>query len=106
MLCSFQYFKLTETKMDSELTTFEIELEKCSEITTTYKRLDCEKPIKKAMTLYSYQTNAQKFDLGPITYYWLGVGSEGNEFEITQTGMLKKSMSLGLQSHGAAMKFL
>ena len=72
--------------IDSELTTFEIELEKCSEITTTYKRLDCEKPIKKAMTLYSYQTNAQKFDLGPITYYWLGVGSEGNEFEITQTG--------------------
>ena len=29
---------------------------------------------------------AQKFDLGPITYYWTGVGSEGNEFEITATG--------------------
>jgi hypothetical protein len=36
--------------------------------------------------LYNYQTNAEHFDLGPITYHWFGVGSEGNGFEITPTG--------------------
>ena len=71
---------------DSALAAFEEELEECSKITTAYKRIDCEKPIKKAMALYSYKTNGQEFDLGPVTYYWLGIGSEGNEFEITSTG--------------------
>ncbi|EIJ65907.1 putative phage head-tail adaptor [Candidatus Nitrosopumilus salaria BD31] len=71
---------------DSELTTLEAELEKCSEIKVGYKRLDCEKPLKKAITLYQYKTNAQKFEIGPITYYWFGVGSEGNEFVINPSG--------------------
>jgi len=71
---------------DSKLASLEAELEKCSEIKVGYKRIDCEKPIKKAITLYKYKTNAEAFDLGPITYYWLGVGSEGNEFEISPTG--------------------
>ena len=71
---------------DPVLAEFESKLEECSKITTSYKRIDCEKPIKKAMTLHSYKTQAEKFDVGPITYYWFGVGSEGNEFEITPTG--------------------
>ena len=73
-------------KTDSELSALQAELEKCSEITKAYKRLDCEKPIKKAMTLYDYKTNAETFEIGPITYYWFGMGSEGNEFEISPTG--------------------
>jgi len=71
---------------DSELAALEVELEKCSEIVIAYKRIDCEKPIDKAIMLYKYKTDAQSFDLGPITYHWFGVGSEGNEFEITSTG--------------------
>ena len=71
---------------DSKSAEFEAELKKCSEITTTYKRIDCEKPIKKEMTLHTYKTNADRFDLGPVTYYWLGMGSEGNIFEISSTG--------------------
>jgi len=71
---------------DSKLATLEAELEKCSEIAKAYKRIDCEKPINKAIMLYKYKTNAEHFDLGPITYHWFGVGSEGNEFKITQTG--------------------
>ena len=72
--------------MDSNLDVFEKQLEECSKITIAYKRIDCEKPIKKEMNLYLYQINAQAFEMGPITYYWLGIGSEGNEFEVTQTG--------------------
>ena len=71
---------------DSKLAKLESELEACSEITTAYKRIDCEKPFEKEIELYNYKMNAESFEIGPITYYWNGVGSEGNEFEITSTG--------------------
>ena len=71
---------------DSELASLQSQLEECSEIKVAYKRLDCEKPIKQAITVYEYKSGAEKFDLGPISYYWYGVGSDGNEFEITATG--------------------
>ena len=71
---------------DSKLAALEAELEKCSEIVKAYKRIDCEKPIEKAIALYNYQMQAEQFSVGPINYYWLGIGSEGNEFEITSTG--------------------
>jgi len=71
---------------DSKLAALEAELEKCSEIVKAYMRIDCEKPIDKAIMLYKYQTDSEHFDLGPITYHWFGLGSEGNEFEITSAG--------------------
>ena len=71
---------------DSKLVQLEAELKKCSEITKAYKRIDCQKPIEKEIRLYEYKMNAQIFVVGPITYYWYGVGSDGNEFEITVTG--------------------
>ncbi|MDH3488849.1 MAG: hypothetical protein OEL56_00215 [Nitrosopumilus sp.] len=71
---------------DTELAALEAELEKCSEIKVSYKRIDCEKPIKKAITLYKHKANAERFEIGPITYYWFGIGSEGNEFVISPTG--------------------
>ena len=39
------------TNNDSTLAAFEAELEKCSEIVKAYKRIDCEKPIEKAIAL-------------------------------------------------------
>ncbi|MCV0409350.1 peptidase [Nitrosopumilus sp.] len=71
---------------DSKLAELEAELEKCSEIVKSYKRIDCQKPIEKAIMLYKYQMNAEKFIVGPITYYWFGINSEGNGFEISPTG--------------------
>ena len=78
--------RMVETSSDSELASLEAELEKCSEITKAYKRIDCEKPVKQAITLYQYKQDSEKFVVGPITYYWKGIGSEGNEFEISPTG--------------------
>ncbi|MGI9567218.1 MAG: peptidase [Nitrosopumilus sp.] len=77
---------LKSKSTDPKLAELEEKLEKCSEITTAYKRIDCEKPVKQQITLHKYKEGAQSFDLGPITYYWFGVGSEGNEFEISPTG--------------------
>ena len=71
---------------DSGLAALEAELEKCSEIVTAWKRIDCEKPIDKEIMLYKYKADAEHFDLGPITYHWFGLGSEGNEFEVTSSG--------------------
>lgn len=77
---------MTETSSDSELIALKAELDKCSEITKAYKRIDCEKPIKHAITVHQYKQDSEKFAVGPITYYWKGIGSEGNEFEISPTG--------------------
>ncbi|MFB5625319.1 MAG: peptidase, partial [Nitrosopumilus sp.] len=71
---------------DSKLAALEAELEACSEIVKAYKRIDCQKPIEKEIALYNYKMNAKSFEVGPITYYWNGVGSEGNEFQISPTG--------------------
>ena len=71
---------------DPKLAELEASLEKCSEITKAYKRLDCEKSIEKEIMLYQYKMSATAFDLGSVTYYWFGVGSQGNEFEISSSG--------------------
>jgi hypothetical protein len=76
----------TANSDDSELAALEAELEKCSEISKAYKRLDCEKPIKKAIQLLEYKATAQTFEIGPIIYYWQGMATEGSEFEITSSG--------------------
>ena len=72
--------------IDTELTSLYHDLEKCSEISTAYKRIDCQKPIKNAISLYDYKTNGEAFPVGPITYYWKGINSEGNEFSVTSSG--------------------
>ena len=83
---SAHVMSLEPKNMDSKLAALHVELNKCSEIATAYKRIDCEKPIKKIMTLHNYKMDAEKFDVGPIMYYWQGIGSEGNEFYVTPTG--------------------
>ena len=72
--------------IDTKLASLQTKLNKCSEIVTAYKRIDCEKPIKKDITLHNYKIDAEKFEVGPITYYWQGISSEGNEFYTTPTG--------------------
>lgn len=72
--------------VDPRLQELEAALEECSEIAIAYKRSDCEKLVEHDILVHVYQTQGQQFVLGPITYYWFGSGSEGNEFEITPTG--------------------
>ena len=71
---------------DPKLAAIEAEIEKCSEFKKAYERLDCEKPLKKSIKLYEYKATAQKFSVGPITYYWQGVNTDGSEFKISPTG--------------------
>jgi len=91
------------TSDDSVIASLEVELEKCSEIVKAYKRLDCEKPLKQGILVHTYKTGAELFQVGAINYYWFGVNSDGNEFEITSTGqailsvrMLAENTSSGI----------
>ena len=90
---------------DAVLAELESQLAECSTITKAYKRIDCEKPIEQAITLHTYRTNADVFSVGPINYYWFGLGSDGNSFEISPSGqallslrMLAENTSTELQS--------
>jgi hypothetical protein len=74
------------TSDDSNLASLEAELEACSEITKAYPRLNCEKAAKHEIEAYHIMTNGQAFQAGPLTYYWTGLGTEGNSFEISPTG--------------------
>ena len=74
------------TSDDSKLASLEADLEKCSEITKAYPRLNCEKAAKHEIEAYHIMKTGQSFEVGPLTYYWTGLGTEGNSFEITSTG--------------------
>ena len=76
----------TVSQDDSGLTALQAELEGCQEIKKAYERLDCEKAVKTKITLHDYKNSGQAYEVGPITFYWKGSGSEGNDFEIAETG--------------------
>ena len=70
----------------SELAGYESELEACSEIKKAYDTLKCEKAAEHKIAVYEYKQNSQTYQAGPITYYWSGLGTEGNSFEISSSG--------------------
>ena len=74
------------TSDDSKLTSLEADLEECSEITKAYPRLNCERAAKHEIEAYHIMKNGQSFQVGPLTYYWTGLDTEGNSFEISPTG--------------------
>ena len=71
---------------DIDLETADINIQQQRELGWLFAA-DNPEEIEKAILIYDYKNNApEHFVLGPITYHWFGVGSEGNEFEITSTG--------------------
>lgn len=71
---------------DSKIASLEAELEKCADIKQAYPRLNCEKTAKHAIEAYKIISNGQSYNAGPLIYYWTGLGTEGNSFEITESG--------------------
>lgn len=71
---------------DSELTSLQAELDKCSQIKRAYERLDCEKAAKLEIQIYEYQKISTPHVIGPVTFYYPGLGVEGNEFKVTESG--------------------
>ena len=97
------YLAATQTvaQSDSELTTLQAELEECQEIVRAYDRLNCEKAVKAKITLYEYKKDAQVHEVGPITFYWKGSGSEGNDFEVTGGGQAILNVRMLVENTGS-----
>ena len=58
----------------------------CQSIKSTYKRLNCEKEIKQKLEFIEFKQSSVGYGVGPITYYYPGIGNFGNEFEISSSG--------------------
>ena len=76
----------SNTSSDSELAALQVELDSCAEITKAYDRLNCERAAKHEISAYNIRSNSQVFQVGPVNYYWPGLNTEGNTFEITSSG--------------------
>jgi hypothetical protein len=93
--------KSTQTTDDSKLVSLESELSKCGEITKAYQRLNCEKAAKHQIEAYKIKTVGQSYKVGPLTYYWAGFGTDGNSFEISETGQAILSVRLLAEHTGS-----
>lgn len=91
---------------DSVLDALEAELAACSEIAVAYKRSDCESLVEDEILVHNYKTYGQQFVVGPITYHWFGIGSDGNEFEITPTGQPILSIRMLAENTGSEITAL
>ena len=74
------------TSDNQESSSLDAELEACSEIVKAYERLNCERAVKHQIEANWIKSNGESFQVGPLTYYWTGIGTEGNSFEISSTG--------------------
>jgi len=86
---------------DSELVVLQAELDNCVEITKAYDRLNCERDAKLEITSYKIKSNSQLFQVGPVTYYWTGLDTEGNTFEITSSGQALLNLRILVENTGS-----
>lgn len=84
----------TAPEKDQILAELEEQLAECAEISVAYKRIDCERPLEQAIMIHKYKTGADMFQAGPIEYYWAGLDSDGNGFEISQSGQALLSIRI------------
>ena len=77
------------------------ELEKCAEIKKAYDRLNCERDVKNKITAKYYKENSNTIEVGPVTYYWPGLGTEGNTFEITSSGQALLNLRMLVENTGS-----
>lgn len=71
---------------DPEIARLQAELDACDEIKKAIKRLDCQDDARQNLTVYTYKSQYEPLRVGPINYYWGGIGSDGNDLEISPTG--------------------
>jgi len=86
---------------NSELLALQAELDKCAEINRAYDRLNCERDTKHEITAYNMKGNSQVFQVGPVTYYWPGLDTDGNTFEITSSGQALLNLRILVENTGS-----
>ena len=89
------------TNSDSELAALQDELDNCSKITRAYDRLNCERNVNDNIIAYDMKNNSQKFVVGPVTFYWPGLDTDGNKFEITSSGQALLNLTMLVENTGS-----
>ena len=51
----------------------------CADIVRAYERLDCERAAEGAIEADMYRATAAAYEVGPVTFYYPGLGAEGND---------------------------
>ena len=72
----------------------------CQSISSTYKRLNCEKEIKQSLEFTKFKESAIGYSAGPVTYYYPGIGNFGNEFEISSSGQAMLRLKILVENTG------
>jgi hypothetical protein len=85
----------------SESGSLQTELDACSEIKRAYDRLNCERSAKHLISVYQYKLDSQVFQTGSVTYYWSGLDTEGNNFEITSSGQAMLRLKILVENTGS-----
>ena len=72
----------TKTTDDSDpiLKSLQEELDVCKSITKAYDRIECQDDVKLRMDIHYYKHNSDVYQVGPVTFYYPGIGTDGNEF--------------------------
>lgn len=91
--------KVTITS-DSSRSDSDSEFAECEAIASSYKRLNCEKEIRMKMESDEIKSVATSHVVGPITFYYAGIGNFGNEFEISQTGQAMVRLRILAENNG------
>lgn len=91
----------TLIETNPEIATLKSELESCQEIKQTYKRLNCEKSIKEKIELIQFKEKSTQYIVGPITFYYPGIGTPGNEFEISSSGQALLYLEIMAENTGS-----
>ena len=89
---------------DSELVQLESNLNACAKITKAYDRLNCERTAKHNITAYTIKNDSQAFQVGPVTYYWQGLETDGNALEITSSGQALLNLRMLVENTGSDQK--
>ena len=89
---------------DSELAQLESNLNACAKITKAYDRLNCERTAKHNITAYTIKNDSQAFQVGPVTYYWQGLETDGNALEITSSGQALLNLRMLVENTGSDQK--
>ena len=71
---------------DPETARLQAALDECDGIKKALNRLDCQEEARQNLLVHSYKSQYRPLSVGPVDYYWGGIGSDGNEFETSATG--------------------
>ena len=87
--------------ISNNFTESDLAVSECQSITSTYKRLNCEKEIKENLEFIEFKKSAIGYDVGSITYYYPGIGNFGNEFEISSSGQAMLRLRILAENTGS-----